>query len=94
VRTTRPSRVDANQAEIVHALQAMDCKGISVADTHEIGKGFPDIVVGYKGLSYMFEIKLPGEKLTPRERIFHNYWTGHIRVVYCVDDVLRTVGLK
>ena len=29
----------------------------SVFSTHEIGKGFPDIVVGYRGINYLFEIK-------------------------------------
>lgn len=43
-------RADANQPQIVSALRAVSA---SVAHTHTIGKGFPDIVVGIEGLSVL-----------------------------------------
>ncbi len=36
-------KVDTNQADIVAALRAA---GASVADMHELGHGYPDLLVG------------------------------------------------
>ena len=49
-------RVDRNQPEIVEALREA---GASVAHTHAIGQGFPDIVVGVQGLTLVgnFSVK-------------------------------------
>lgn len=41
-------RVDKNQPDIVKKFRSM---GASVAHTHSVSQGFPDIVVGVKGLS-------------------------------------------
>jgi len=57
-----------------------------------VGKGFPDIVIGYKGINYLVEIK-DGEKtksqkkLTEDEIKFHQSWFGQIIVCECVQDV-------
>jgi len=49
-------RVDRNQPEIVDALRKA---GASVGHTHAVGQGFPDIVVGVKGLTLVgdFSVK-------------------------------------
>jgi hypothetical protein len=49
-------RVDRNQPEIVEALRSA---GASVGHTHAVGQGFPDIVVGVKGLTLVgdFSVK-------------------------------------
>jgi len=85
------ARVDANHGEIKKAFISLGC---SVSDTSGAGKGFPDIVVGYKGITVLVEIK-DGEK-TPSQRkltkdqiIFHGNFTGAIAVVKDVDDVLK-----
>ena len=87
-------RTDSNQTEIVTALRKLGC---SVAITSHVGKGFPDIVVGWKGRNFLFEIKdgsqVPSRrKLTPDEQKFHEFWFGDIKVVESVDDALRFVG--
>lgn len=86
----RAARVDSNQKEIVAALRKA---GASVAHTHTIGKGFPDIVVGHRGLNLMVEIKdgsLPpsGRKLTKDEYEFHEVWKGQVCIVESIDDAL------
>jgi hypothetical protein len=90
----RGNRIDANQNEIVTALRKVGC---SVAITSSLGKGFPDIVVGWKGRNYLLEIKdgskTPSQrKLTPDEQKFHDFWFGDIKIVESVDDALRAVG--
>lgn len=88
--TPKIRRTDANQAEIVAALEKAGC---SVLDTHTLSGGAWDIEVGYAGHNYPMEIKMPGGKLTPTEVAFHQSWHGTIYVVYSAEDALRVVGL-
>jgi hypothetical protein len=88
-------RVDANQKEIVAALRKV---GASVAHTHMVGQGFPDLVCGYRGQDWLFEIKdgskpPSARKLTPAEHKFNLDWRGgQIHIVTSVDDALRVIG--
>ena len=52
-------KVDSNQTRVVKALREL---GATVQHLHAVGKGCPDIVVGYKNRNYLLEIK-DGEKL-------------------------------
>jgi hypothetical protein len=36
---------------------------------HTVGRGCPDILVGWHGLNYLFEVKQPGGNLTPDEKV-------------------------
>lgn len=85
-------RTDRNHAEIINALRKIP--NLSVFSTHEVGKGFPDIVVGYKGVNYLIEIKdgnkpPSARKLTPDEVKFHSNWRGQIKIVNNLDEVLN-----
>ena len=85
--------MDANQAEIVRALRAL---GATVTSLATVGNGCPDIVVGYRGVNLLFEIK-DGSKarsaraLTEKEKAWHAAWAGQASVVESVDDALRLV---
>lgn len=86
-------RVDKNQKGIIQNLKQYD--GISVFDTHAIGKGFADIVVGYSGKNFLFEIKNLSNgktRLTPSESNFHNIWEGQINIVFNHFDILKIIG--
>ena len=85
-------RTDSNHAEIIKALRKIP--NMSVFSTHEVGKGFPDIVIGYKGINYLIEIKdgnkpPSARKLTDSEVKFHNDWKGQIKIVNNLDEVLN-----
>lgn len=86
----RAAKADDNQPQIVKAFRQL---GFSVAHTHTIGKGFPDIVVGRNGINTLVEIK-DGKKvksqkqLTPDEKEFHETWRGKIIVIESVEDVI------
>lgn len=87
----RAARIDDNQNSIVSKLRQIGC---SVAITSAVGKGFPDIVVGYKGRNFMFEIKdgnkpPSARKLTNDERKWHDDWRGKVHVVECFADCLE-----
>jgi hypothetical protein len=85
-------RTDRNHSEIINALRKIP--NLSVFSTHEVGKGFPDIVVGYKGVNYLIEIKdgnkpPSARKLTDAELQFHSNWRGQIKIVNNLDEVLN-----
>jgi hypothetical protein len=83
-------RVDSNQKEIVACMRNM---GATVAITSMVGKGFPDLVVGFRGKNYLVEVK-DGSKsasrksLTTCEFMFHDTWKGQVAVVESVDDAI------
>lgn len=85
----RAARVDANQAEIVAALRQV---GASVVLLHQVGGGCPDIGVGYRGRTYLIEIKAKGGTLTEDEREWHQQWRGQVAVVYSREEALRVIG--
>lgn len=83
----RDGRVDANQAEIVKKLREM---GASVLILSPMGKGIPDLLIGWQGKNYLAEVKnLEGRgiKLTPDEQLFFTHWRGQAEIVTCCEDV-------
>ena len=83
-------RVDDNQKEIVKWFREF---GFSVAHTHTIGKGFPDIVVAKYGITFLVEIKdgskpPSAQKLTEDEEKFHKEWKGVIKIIRNLEDVI------
>ena len=91
----RAARVDDNQREIVEELRRAGCSVWSLAG---VGKGFPDLAVGFRGRNLFLEVK-DGSKppckrrLTPDEEAFHASWRGHVAVVESVEDALKIVGV-
>ena len=74
---------DANHAEIAATFR--NC-GWSVADTADLGGGFPDLVVGYQTVNYLIEVKdgsrPPSQrKLTAAETEFMRGWSGQYVVI-------------
>jgi hypothetical protein len=89
-------RTDANHKEIIDKLRQFPA--LSVFSTHMVGKGFPDIVIGYKGMNYLVEIKdgaksKSRKKLTDDEIKFHVGWFGQIMIAENIDDVLRLLKI-
>lgn len=87
----RAAKVDRNQKEIVTQLRRF---GASVYPTHMVGRGFPDIVVGYRGINYLFEIKdnlqpPSKQRLTPDELAFFEMWKGSIYKVTTIDECIK-----
>jgi len=84
----RRGRVDENHSAIVSLLRSFGC---SVASTTGVGDGFPDVVVGFQGVTHLIEIK-DGEKspskrrLTPDEEEWHSTWQGD---PVCILESLR-----
>jgi len=90
-------RTDANHKSIIDSLRKIPM--VSVTSTHTIGKGFPDIVIGYKKQNYLVEIKdgnkSPSQrKLTPDEIDFHDKWNGQIMIAENIGDILKLLKIK
>ncbi len=85
-----PKRVDSNQAEIVADLRKC---GASVWSLHEVGGGFPDIIVGFRGVNYLIEIKTPEGKLVVRQRRWHEVWPGQVAVARTSEEALHIIGV-
>lgn len=90
----RAAKVDANQDQIVVALRAA---GASVNSLAPVGKGLPDLLVGFRGTNYLLECK-DGNKppsareLTPDQIEWHLNWRGHAVVVTSADEALAAIG--
>jgi len=84
----RFAKVDINQPEIVKKLREYGC---TVQHSHEL-RGFIDIVVGFKGRNYLFEIKVSTKnKLTEKEKEFFSIWTGQVDIIYCAEDAIKII---
>ena len=91
----RAAKVDANQREVVAALRGA---GASVQLLHAVGEGCPDLLVGYKGLNMLLEVKdgskpPSAQKLTPQQEIWHRDWRGHRVVVNSPEAALGAIGM-
>lgn len=89
-------KTDRNQPEIVKALRDV---GATVEILAAVGKGCPDLLVGYRGINYAIEVKdgerAPSEqRLTPDQDDWHARWRGHVEVVRSVDEALFAIGIR
>ena len=76
--------LDKNHMEIKSFFQVNGC---SVFDAARVGGGFPDLVVGYKGVTYLVEVKDPDKgKLENTQVDFIMGWNGHVKVVTSIEE--------
>ena len=90
----RNARVDENQPQIVENLRKEGCV---VTHLHTLGRGVPDICVGYGGRNYLFEIKDPRKppsqrRLTPDEARWHSFWNEGGRV-YIIETAKQAMDI-
>ncbi len=92
----RAAKVDANQEQVVDALRAA---GATVQTLAAVGKGVPDLLVGYQGKTLLLEVKdgrkPPSErKLTEEQLKWHGAWRGGpLAVVDGPESALRMLGV-
>ncbi len=65
-------------------------------NTSALGCGFPDIVVGFRGVNVMLEVKdgdnVPSKRaLTADEVKFHESWAGQVSVVNSPEEAVIAV---
>lgn len=81
------ARRDSNEPEIIQALRSVGAtvQAISI-------KGCPDLLIGYRGLNFLLEVKVAKGKLTDDETAWHNAWQGQVGIVRSVDEALKVIG--
>ena len=87
----KAAKTDSNQTEVVNALRQV---GASVQSLATTGKGCPDLLVGYRGINYLMEIKdgnkMPSkQKLTIDQEHWHSVWRGTVHIVKSIDQALQ-----
>lgn len=91
----RAAKVDGNHGTIVDALRKV---GASVTSLASVGGGCPDIVIGYRGRTFLVEIKDPTQPagkraLTPDQKDWHVAWRGQVAICETIDDAMAVIGL-
>jgi Holliday junction resolvase len=92
----RAAKVDANQKDIVDALRKA---GASVQSLAMIGKGVPDLLVGFQNQTLLMEIKdgnkTPSQRLLTEDQMkWLKHWKGGaVSVVDSVDAALIALGV-
>lgn len=86
-------RVDGNHAAIVAALRGIGC---SVYDASRVGRSFPDLVCGYKGKTFLVEVKdgtkpPSARKLNAGQEKFQAEWRGHCEVATSADEAIQII---
>lgn len=86
-------RVDANQREIIDALERVGCH---VLDLSHVGRGCPDLLVSDRvGVLHLIEIKTAKGKLNARQQRWHEEWRGpKPLVIRSVSEALAFVGVR
>lgn len=92
----KAAKTDSNQNEVVTALRAI---GASVQSLAATGKGVPDLLVGYRGINYLMEVKdgnkVPSaQKLTIDQEHWHSLWRGSVHIVNSTNQALKILNVK
>ena len=86
----RNAKVDANHPEIVAAFRRL---GASVLSLANLGRGVPDLLIAWCGVTMLVEVKAPKGKETEDQLRFFEGWQGQIFIVRDVNGVLTVVRL-
>lgn len=71
------------------------CDGLKAVGASVDPRGPLDLVVGFRGVNYLLEIKaLTGSRryLRPSQAKFISGWAGQVAVVRTLDEALQTIG--
>ena len=86
----RNARVDSNHTEIVAAFRKL---GASVLSLANLGRGVPDLLIAWCGVTMLVEVKAPKGKETEDQLRFFEGWQGQIFIVRDTEGVLTVVRL-
>lgn len=86
----RHKKIDLNQTKIVEALRKA---GASVFSLAAMGKGCPDLLVGYRNRNFLFEVKNPDasasdQQLTEAEQKFALSWSGQVETIRTLQEAV------
>lgn len=83
------ARKDANQKEIVNGLRRI---GASVEVINK--KGFTDLIVGWRRVNYLMEVKTEEGDLTEDQEKWHAEWKGQKAIVRTLGQAFNVIGVQ
>jgi hypothetical protein len=84
-------KTDGNHEQIRDGLREFLGDDKAVIDTSKHGWGILDTIVKINNHGWWFEIKMPGEDLTPKEAEFISLFRDSCRVVYTLEQAIEEV---
>ena len=89
-------RTDDNHRDVVDEFREV-MPDATVFDASGAGNGFPDLVIGWQGRNYLFEVKDPekcpsARSLTDAQKDFHIGWQGQVTVVHSAAEICATLA--
>jgi len=77
------AKADANEAEIIKALEQIGCAVWRL-------KRPVDLLIGYRGQTGLIEVKNPDgrNRIEPEQQEFIDNWKGNVYVVRTVDEAI------
>ena len=84
-----PKSTDANQSLIVADLRKA---GATVQTLHEVGRGCPDLLVGFRGVNFIIEVKSEIGMLNYAQWEWHHGWWGQVDVARTSEEALKIIG--
>lgn len=85
----KAARIDSNHTEIVKHFRYC---GATVKSLAAIGKGMPDLLVSWRNITWLVEIKTTKGKLTEDQIDFHKEWDGCMAIVRSPEEVEGVMG--
>lgn len=87
------AQADRNHTAVVHALKAIGCR---VQDLSRVGGGCPDLLVSWRGVNVLIEVKDGGKKPSARklrrnQQDWHNDWLGPVFVVESPSEAAKVM---
>ena len=85
-------RVDENKKTLIHTFIAL---GASVLNLSTVGRGCPDLLIGYKGKTVLVEIK-SNSKATftePQIKFMQEWRGGAVSRIDSVDAAIRLIKM-
>ena len=85
-------RVDENQKSLIHTFI---CLGASVLNLSTVGRGCPDLLIGYKGKTVLVEIKSSAKATftEPQIKFMQGWRGGAVSRIDSVDAAIRLIKM-
>jgi len=87
------AKPDTNQGKLFEQIRGLwgpNC----IINTSKVGGGFPDFILGLRGVNLFFEVKTETGELNELQVIFHKNWEsqGQIAIARTMEDVIAEVS--
>ena len=87
------AKVDINQPDIISSLRAV---GALVQPLHGVGKGCPDLLVGFRNKLFLIEVKngdapKGDQKLTTDQEKWHLMWAGYVHIARDKFEAIKII---